>query len=191
MKHLSVRGFSLVELLLVLGVIALLLVAAFVVYPQVRDRNQANTELTNIRAIQTGVRSVFAGKGGNYEGLGRGRSVNDRGIANQARLFPVGMNGGDYSQNAPITSSWGGQVWVWRNPVVTTPKGTIPWGFSFGILYQNLPPNVCVHLLPSLVGEFHSVRLNTFEVVNEKGELDVMALTQACATAGDLVLTSI
>lgn len=120
-------GFSLIELLLVLGVLAILLVAAFVVYPQVRDRSQAQTEAENIRAIQSSVRSLFAMKGGNYEGLGRGRSVNDRGIANQARIFPVRMNDGDYSQDAVIRSTWGGEVYVWRNPDVVTPRGSFPW----------------------------------------------------------------
>ena len=45
-------GFSLIELLLVLGIIAILLVAAFVVYPQVRDRNQANVEVTNLATMK-------------------------------------------------------------------------------------------------------------------------------------------
>ena len=54
------RGFSLIELLLVLGVIAILLVAAFVIYPRVRLANQVNSEVTNIAAIQANVRSMMA-----------------------------------------------------------------------------------------------------------------------------------
>lgn len=184
-------GFSLIELLLVLGVLAILLVAAFVVYPQVRDRSQAQTEAENIRAIQSSVRSLFAMKGGNYEGLGRGRSVNDRGIANQARIFPVRMNDGDYSQDAVIRSTWGGEVYVWRNPDVVTPRGSFPWGYTFGILYQDVPPGVCIQLLPSLVGGFHSVKINSIEVSTASGELDAEALGRACAQRGSLVLTSI
>ena len=185
------KAFSLVELLLVLGVIAALLVGAFLIYPQVRDRNQARNEAQNIQLIQAQVRNIFASKGGSYEGLGRGKSVSDRGIANQAKIFPSSMNGGDYSQNAVISSSWGGQVYVWRNPNVTTPKGDIPWAYSFGILYEQVPQGVCVHLLPALAGSFVSVKINSTEILDAKGQINMAELGKACATSnGTLVLTS-
>ena len=75
------RGFSLIELLLVLGVLAFFLIAAFVIYPSVRDRNQANSEAQNLSAIKANVNTLYAGKGGNYRGL-------TPGVANQARVFP-------------------------------------------------------------------------------------------------------
>lgn len=55
-------GFSLIELLLVLGVIAILLVAAFVVYPQVRDKQIVNREVSALRLMSAGIQSLYASK---------------------------------------------------------------------------------------------------------------------------------
>lgn len=188
----SSSGFSLIEMLLVIGVLSVLLIGAFVIYPKVRAQNQAKSEASNIFLIQTQVRNLFSSKGGSYEGLGRGKSASDRGIANQAKIFPESMNGGDYSQNAVITSSWGGQVYVWRNPVVTTPLGEHPWAYTFGILYEQVPTDICTNLLPMLGGAFASVKINSIEVVNSSGQINVSEVGRACAVAnGTLVLISL
>lgn len=196
---LSKKGFSLIEMLLVLGVLAVLLIAAFVIYPKVRDQSQARNEATNILAIQTNVRNLYANKGGNYTGLGDGLGASDNGISNQARVFPPTMNGGDYSKEAKITSSWGANVVVWKRPQVTTPLGTIPANRSFGILYANIPPGVCVNLLPALSGSFHSVTVGNLEAGQEStriemilpnGQINVNAIGDACKENVGMILTS-
>jgi len=61
------RGFSLIELLLVLGVIAVLLVGMFVVYPMVRADMRANKEVAFIAAALARVQSQFPPS--SYRGL--------------------------------------------------------------------------------------------------------------------------
>lgn len=178
------RGFSLIELLLVLGVIAVLLVAAFVIYPQVRARNQANTEVTNVRAIQANVRNLYAVRGGNYYGIGAGPGTSDYGIGNQARIFPATMNGGDFSANVPITSSWGGEVYVWNRPAIVTPYGNVASGRSFGIAYFKVPTDVCVPMVTALSESFLSIAVGAAgaqtEVLVANQGLNVPRLTAAC-----------
>lgn len=53
-------GFSLIELLLVLGVLAILLIAAFVVYPQVRDRIQIDREVKSIQFVNAKLKAIYA-----------------------------------------------------------------------------------------------------------------------------------
>lgn len=188
------RGFSLVELLLVLGVLALLLVAAFVVYPQVRDRNQANQEATNVRAIQSNIRGLFWSKG-RYAGVGNGRGASagpDRGIANAARVFPPTMNNGDYSRDAEVRSSWGGNVWVWQRPAVTMASGTYPAARTFGVLYEDVPSSVCVPLVSAVSSGFVGVSVSGTEVI-QAGGLDVAAMTAACnaTPSGTIMFTSL
>lgn len=169
------KGFSLVELLLVLGVIAVILVGAFVVYPQVRDKHRATTEASNIITIQTSVRNIFASRFGNYAGLGNGRAGNDLGIANQARVFPASMNGGNYSKDVKILSAWGQPVTVWHRPAITTPFGSFPDKRTFGILYEKVPSSVCVHLAPALAGEgFLSLEIGKIEVGATKQVTDLI-----------------
>lgn len=76
-------GFSLIELLLVLGVIAILLVAAFVVYPQVRTKQMVNKELVGLRTITASIQSMYASKK-NYLGFSANTLV-------QAHLVPSNM----------------------------------------------------------------------------------------------------
>lgn len=182
----SSGGFSLIELLLVLGVLAILLVAAFVIYPQVRDRNQANAEAVNIRAIQAGVRTLFQSKPGLYNGLGNGKSASDRGIANQARIFPATMNGGDYSANAEIRTPWGGEVWVWQRPAVTLPTGSFAQGRTFAILYEEVPRALCLPILTAVASNFQSVTVSNRETLTAQG-FDVNVAASACQSESGTV----
>jgi prepilin-type N-terminal cleavage/methylation domain-containing protein len=55
----SKKGFSLLELLLVLGIIAALVVAAFIVYPKVQASQRSQAESNNIATIQAGVKAFI------------------------------------------------------------------------------------------------------------------------------------
>lgn len=54
------KGFSLLELLLVLGVIAALIVGAFIVYPKVRNSQSIDAEAKNIATIRSGILALYA-----------------------------------------------------------------------------------------------------------------------------------
>lgn len=182
----NAKGFSLIELLLVLGVLAILLVAAFVVYPQVRDRNQANTEASNLTSIKAGVNNLYASKGGNYTGL-------TAGVANQARVFPASMNQGTYTDAAPITSSWGGTVAVAVNGAATaatrTPGGVIAANRSFTITYSSVPDGVCLPLVSSAANNFQGVTVGTTEVLTSTG-FDPARAAAACTGNANIIFTS-
>lgn len=179
------KGFSLIELLLVLGVLAILLVAAFVVYPQVRDRNQANTEASNLTSVKAGINNLYAAKGGNYTGL-------TTTVANQARVFPASMNQGTYTGDT-ITSSWGGEVDVAVNDAATTaavtPNGVIAPNRSFTITYASVPSGVCLPLVSSAANNFQGVTVGSTNVLTSTG-FDPAAAATACANNPTIVFTS-
>lgn len=58
----SQKGFSLLELLLVLGIVAALIVASFIGYPKVRDARYVDVEAKHIGQIYASVRNVYAGQ---------------------------------------------------------------------------------------------------------------------------------
>lgn len=175
----NAKGFSLIELLLVLGVLAILLVAAFVVYPQVRDRNQANAEVANLTSIKANLNNLYAPRGGNYAGL-------TTEVANQARAFPASMNGGTYTASAPITSSWGGSVTV---AATTTAVAGIPAGRAFSITYNGVPSGVCLGLVSGAATNFQSVTVGGTEVVTSAGFNPATAAAQ-CNGTPTVVFTS-
>lgn len=147
------KGLNLIELLLVLGVVAILLVAAFVVYPQVRDRNQANSEISNATAVKASITNLYASKGGDYTDL-------DTGIANQARAFPISMNSGTFTEAQEITSAWGGEVSVLENAAAVTVGGrSFNAHRTFTITYNGVPEGVCLGLVSGAATNFVDVRV--------------------------------
>jgi hypothetical protein len=182
-RSFKTQGFSLIELLLVLGVLAVLLVAAFVVYPAVRDRNQANSMASHVTAIQASVRNTFASKA-RYQGL-------DTTTANKARAFPVAMNGGDYTVgHSGIQSPWGGLVYVdGVNAITATPTGNIPVYRSFYIRLASVPDGVCLPLISAVSGQFRSVLVGGVEVMTASG-MDPGVAAAQCKNNPDVAFYS-
>lgn len=162
----TAKGFSLIELLLVLGVLAILLVAAFVVYPQVRDRNQANAEVSNLTTIKANINNLYAARGGNYAGLSNEVAVN-------ARVFPQNMVVGDATDADAVQASWGGTV--------TVDEGTTPREFT--ISYTNVPDGVCLGLVSGAAGNFTDIAVGTGSsgIIDGDGQFDPGAAASACA----------
>lgn len=176
------RGFSLVELLLVLGVLAILLVAAFVVFPQVRDRNQANAEVTNLTTTKAGINNLYASKGGVYTGLTNTVAIN-------ARVYPTSMTASGSS-----LSSWGGAV-------TTAVDGSNPRRFT--ITYADVPQGVCLGLVSGAASNFEQIEVGETPVITDSageaaelsagGQFNPAEAATACGTATgpvDVVFTS-
>lgn len=169
------RGFSLVELILIMGAIALIAIAIFIIFNSVQTRTQVEFEGRRLTGIVSGVHSWFAGHFV-YRGL-------TTGVANQARVFPANMNGGDFTPSAPIVNLWGGAVTL-------APEGSP--ATRFVIRYENVPTSACVGWLPASAPLFAQVRVGpSGTIVHDvtptgtpaTSQLDVEAAVQACASA--------
>lgn len=133
------QGFSLVELLLVLGVIALIAIAAFIIYPSVQAGTQANTESSNITSVVAGTKNLY-GSRGTYGG------VNNDTLRN-ARIFPSTMVGGNFTAGEAKS--------VWGNDVTVAPQGTPATRFS--ILYADIPTEACIKFVSGVAANFDTV----------------------------------
>lgn len=175
----TAKGFSLIELLLVLGVLAILLVAAFVVYPQVRDRNQANAEVSNLTTIKANINNLYASRGGNYADL-------NNTIAVQARAFPQNMVVGAATASDAVQAAWGG--------VVTVNEGATAREFT--ITYNEVPAGVCLGLVSGAAGNFSQVLVGSTALIPTTGanvgKFDPGAAAGACAAgaAQTVIFTS-
>ena len=176
MNHYQQRGFSLVEVLLVLGIIAVLAIAAFIIYPQVMSSSRANTEQSNIMSITAATKNLYQGR---YGAAG----TNLLPTINQARGIPNSMNGGDFSAGAVITSSWGGGV------ALETVAGATG-GTAFSLSYQDVPFEVCHKLIPALIPNFDTVLVGATTLTKTAAPADIVG---ACGTSGavDVVMTTI
>lgn len=179
-KRKSKKGFSLLELLLVLGIIAALVVAAFIVYPKVQASQRAQAESNNIATIQAGVKALYT-SASSFTGL-------TNTVAVQAKIFPDNMLSGTGNTAKPINAFKGN---VTLAAAATGPSSAA--GSSFTITYSNVPAAECVKIATAAAGNFYIATVGTKVVKAAGGMLDVAATASACsnATSNTLVFTSI
>ncbi|ELM8953547.1 prepilin-type N-terminal cleavage/methylation domain-containing protein [Escherichia coli] len=178
----SKKGFSLLELLLVLGIIAALVVAAFIVYPKVQASQRAQAESNNIATIQAGVKALFT-SASSFTGL-------TNSVAVQAKIFPDNMLSGSGSSATPINA--------FKGNVVVASADTGPsaaTGSSFTITYSNVPAAECTKIITAAAGNFYTAGVGTAGNVKAAGGvLDVAETAKQCESGGNsntLIFTSI
>lgn len=178
----SKKGFSLLELLLVLGIIAALVVAAFIVYPKVQASQRAQAESNNIATIQAGVKALYT-SASSFTGL-------NNSVAVQAKIFPDNMLSGSGSAAKPINA--------FKGNVVVASADTGPsaaTGSSFTITYKNVPAAECTKIITAAAGNFYTAGVGTVGNVKPAGGvLDVAGTAKQCQNGGNdntLIFTSI
>ena len=176
----SKKGFSLLELLLVLGIIAALVVAAFIVYPKVQASQRSQAESNNIATIQAGVKALYT-SASSFTGL-------NNSVAVQAKIFPDNMLSGSGNSATPINAFKGAVTLASAN---TGPSSAA--GSSFTITYANVPAAECTKIMTATAGNFYIAQVGSTTVKPAGGTLDVAATAGACSDANSntLVLTSI
>lgn len=171
------KGFSLLELLLVLGIIAALVVGAFIVYPKVQASQRAEAESKNIATIQAGVKALYT-SASSYSGL-------TNTVATNAKIFPDNMLNGTSVIN------------VFKGNVTLATSTESPSGVAnsaFTITYANIPAAECTKIIAAAAGNFYVAKVGTTTVKAAGSILDVAATTTACASGANsnsLVLTSL
>lgn len=168
------KGYSLLELLLVLGIVASLVVSAFIIYPKIKYAEYVSRESKNIGVILSSVYSLYNGKP-TYTGLSTTQLVRP------ALIFPDDM----IVESDSISwgrSKWSGYVTVDSNNVSPTGRADS----SFTIAYSDVPSEVCTKLISAVQGHFYNIYVsntigigskNIGTLVKNKGEALDMDLT--------------
>lgn len=133
------KGFSLLELLLVMGIIAGAVVLALIIYPKITGANSVKTEVGNIGLIKSGVQSLYASSS-NPPG-----SANMNGLLIKANLIPDNM----IKDATHLANTWGGDVYVGTT--------TIAGKTGFSIQYNKVPAAECVKLVTGASTGFDQV----------------------------------
>ncbi|CAK9885288.1 MAG: Major structural subunit of bundle-forming pilus [Candidatus Erwinia impunctatus] len=153
------KGFSLLELLLVLGIISALVVAAFIVYPKVQASQRAQAESNNIATIQACVKALYT-SASSFTGL-------TTSVAVQAKIFPDNMLSVSGSDTAakPI-NAFKGDVLVASDS--TGPSKTSC--SSFTITYKNVPAAECTKIITAAAGNFMPQELEPQVMLKQQGQ---------------------
>jgi len=100
----SQRGFTLLEILLALAVVAILSFVIFRAFNSANNSAQVSSAAADVGTIEANMATTFMD---NYTGMSTS-------IANEAHVFPTDMNNDNFSGAAPITDPWGGAVAIWQ-----------------------------------------------------------------------------
>ena len=167
----SNKGFTLIEILLVVGFIAIAAIGVYFVYNKVQVGNQANTEARNIDTLRAGITSMYKATR-NYS------TVNNL-VVNQARITPDNMREAGAATNV-ITNSFGGNVTI--APATLGNGGGTANGFS--IRYENVPGAVCSKLVSGAGSQFNQVTVagTVVKTFGNNTPLEVEKAAAACDT---------
>lgn len=163
-KIAKARGFSLIELLLVIGFIAGALVLAFVTYPKVQATNRANVEAQHITVFAGGIKNLYS-TAQNFNSLSNTVLLN-------AKVVP------DDLQTAPpiINNIWGGTITV-------SPTSGAP--LTYTIAYTAVPSSECTKLATSVSVNFLKLVINSdtplFDRTASGGNVNIDPATAAAS----------
>jgi type II secretory pathway pseudopilin PulG len=165
------KGFTLVEILLVVGFIALAGIGIYTVYSKVQMSNAALTEGKNLDTLRAGVKGLYGGSQ-NYVGL-----INK--VLNDARVTPDPMRAVPYVIGATaINNTFGGAVTVLP---LNLGGGT---NNGFEVTYPNVPGAVCAKLVTGAGNAWDAITVNG-AIVKAFGTGTINIATLATNCAGD------
>jgi prepilin-type N-terminal cleavage/methylation domain-containing protein len=146
MSRKSSLGYTLIELMIVLAIIAALIVGAFYLYPKVQASRAANAEAVILQSFQANMKSLFT--------MGDYQKVSNI-VTAQAGMWNDQMIGATPSDT--ITNEWGGAVSVKPATAAGAVSAAGQTAHYFLVTYPGVPADVCQKLVPSLVGSFEKV----------------------------------
>lgn len=174
-KRARSAGFSLIELLLVIGFIAGALVLAFITYPKVQATNRANTESQHITVISGGIKNLYT-TAKNFSTLTPSVLVN-------AKIIPDDLTVTGTGTAATITNVWGGNINVGPDTVSS----------RYILTYTAVPASECSKLVTGVGVNFMKVTVGGTTMFDRLAgstggavNIDPATITSACNTGGDM-----
>lgn len=178
-RKLKNKGFSLLEILLVLAVAATFVIGAFLLLPKVFSGQKAQSEANHIGVIASGIKGLYTGVP-YYTGITTANIVN-------AKIFPDDMIP-DSTSTTPL-NSWKGLVTIAASN--ESPSGAT--GSSFTITYPSVPAEDCVRVVAYIGTNYYIIRVNGTTVKDPENLLNAATLASTCKAGGNsntLVITS-
>lgn len=157
------------ELLLVMGLIAVIGAVVFFIFPQVRDNNYANIERHRLLQFVAVVQNMHFTTG-HYESL-----TTDS--ANQAGAFVEEANGGSRDPGTVVRNIWGGTIEL-------APASNRKF---MEITYTRVSVEGCLKFSTGLSNSFQAVSVNGTSVwsASDGDDVNVTAAVESCGESPD------
>lgn len=149
------RGFSLIELLLVLASILMLAIVAFVMFPMVRSSWHSAEIKDDIGVIASCTKSTFINR---YDTI----NLPDLVVAG---CFPVSMTGNNPDRDVVPVSPWASEVRV----------SALPNRSYFMISVHNVKTSVCQKLVPLIIHSYPIVYVGSAELDSNSTGVEILS----------------
>lgn len=149
------KGYTLMEMILVLVIISAILVGTFVLYPKIRDSAQSREEVSVMRAVAAEVRRLYPT--GNYSPLTSNDLIGGNSLPEDYQAAPTdpvnSVSGG------VLSNRWGASIEVYPSqadgtPVAPSPTGNVPF---FAVRYWGASPGLCRAMVAQLLSSAEAV----------------------------------
>lgn len=160
------KGFSLIELVMVLAVISMLTIGVISKYNSANDTQQAQEEVEHINDLSTSVKSMFSTQG-NYNGL-----TNE--VVTASVSFPKAMR--VPGANEKIKSAWADDGYK----VTPSSEGGSP-DDHFTMVVTKVPKGACVSISSSTYKHYEVVKANDKQITG------VANATTACKDKDNII----
>ncbi|AZV12443.1 MULTISPECIES: type 4 pilus major pilin [Salmonella] len=141
------RGFSLLEIILVLAIAAVLIIGVFMVYPKVSSSSKVNNDTQLLSTLKAGIHSIW-GSTNNFNGLSVDSVI-------KANLVPE-----DYLEDGEIQNNWGANVLI--EPY---------YDGSYYIAFENISADACPKFVAAAAGSFYKIVIAGNEIKNDMNNL--------------------
>ncbi|MDP9196016.1 MAG: prepilin-type N-terminal cleavage/methylation domain-containing protein [Pseudomonadota bacterium] len=160
-RQLSQRGFSLLEMAIVIGIIALIIGGIWLAYAAVTSNKREADANGQVLTIAHNMRNLYVNQNG-----GDGASM--------ANLIAAGIFPGNMVSGTTVTNPWNGTV------TITVPNG----GTTFTIIYNGVPEKSCIELVSTNAFEPTEVGMTLMQVGSATVTLPAspVAADTACAS---------
>ena len=145
------KGFSLIEIILILGIIVGLTISAFMIYNKVQSTKNAANEARKITLIQATARSLYKSQP-NYNALYTT-------VLTNSDFLPSDMIS---QKNGLIVNGFKGYTTVIAEAI----NGTVDTGFMISTDY--IPSTECIKIISMIGANFYTVRVNSNNYVKNK-----------------------
>lgn len=149
------KGYTLMEMILVLTIISAILIGAFLLYPRVQASAQAKEEATLVKSIAAEVRRLYPT--GNYGPLTSGDLLGGNALPEDLQTPPT-----DTANSATgnvLSNRWGAAIEVYPSqadgtPVAPSPTGNAPF---FAVRYWGANDMLCRAMVAQLLNSAAAV----------------------------------
>lgn len=158
------KGFTLTEVLLTLGLAAIIIILIFMVLPKVLSASKSSQDIKNLTTLQSAVREIYRGQA-SFNGVSAD-------VLLKAKMIPENMVLNPAQANTDIINAFNGRVY---------------FGYgqnTFFIAFANIPPDACVKMVTAVAPLFYQITANDVSVkaYYSTPQMDIGNVTTQCSS---------